>query len=211
MNFKRQLARIFRYTLVKAFKRGGFITISPSFKCNYACKYCLLKINGKMPDNKTLDLSEWKRFLSDYNSVHKLREVILSGGEPTMLPYFTELCHWILFVKKWHLRIYTNFSDYTLLKVKPSTRLRIHASFHMGIDPVEYTRRYKRINKVHKVEVDELTTHASKKVLPYSKVKIIRYDQRMEKMPSGIRVSPDQSIHLSCHGVYKDFINTPMR
>ena len=52
----------------------------------------------KKPD---LGLEKWKEFLTDLNTnlKHggtKIKEIILSGGEPTLLSYFVELSNWIL-------------------------------------------------------------------------------------------------------------------
>jgi len=173
---KRFVARILRFGLTKRLRRGGRVTIFPSWRCNYACTYCAQKINGKYPKNDiTLPLEAWKDFLITFNKAtvdnNGIREVILTGGEPTLLPYFTELASWILFEKKWHLTIFTNLTTLKLLELKPSIRLRVDATFHHHEDPVKFNERYQKINKVHRVDVEEICADPSEQVLSYSRAK----------------------------------------
>lgn len=202
MRFKRLLAKILRFGLLKKLRHGGKITIFPSFACNYKCDYCSLRVNGVMPKNKTLPFEKWKYFLEAFDEAtidnNGIREVILTGGEPTLLPYFTELCNWILFEKKWFLTIFTNLSNYKLLELKPSLRLRIGATLHHHVDPDEFTERYLIVNKYHRIDVEEIIGYGHTKKLPYSKGKPFLTEYEIENLVACLRVSPDQSIHLTC-------------
>ena len=134
---KRQLSKIFRFGMMKRLKRGVKVTIFPSYKCSYDCSYCSLRVNGVFPKNETLSLGEWQKFLEDYELAHKeiggIREVILTGGEPTILPYFKELLEWMLFEKKWYVTMFSNLSNSKLMQIRPSLKLRVGATFHHGM------------------------------------------------------------------------------
>ncbi len=206
---KRLLSRIFRFGLTKRLRIGGKVTIFPSFSCNYSCGYCSLRVDGTMPSSKPLPFESWKKFLTDFNQAtldnNGLREVILTGGEPTLLPYFVELCHWILFEKKWHLTIFTNLNNYILLKVRPSIRLRIGATYHHHVKPGRFNMIYQKINKVHRIDVEEIIGPGDTKVLPYSNAKPYLTEDQIKNLVACIRVSPDQSMHLTCRGACENF------
>lgn len=202
----RFLARILRFGLLKRLRRGGKVTIFPSYKCNYSCTYCSLKIGGVMPKNEVLSFEAWKKFLTHFNEATidngGLREVILTGGEPTLLPYFVDLCHWILFEKRWFLTIFTNLSNYELLRVNPSLRLRVDATYHHHADQVKFDNIYKAVNSIHRVDVEEI----GYRVLPYSRVKEYLTESEIVNLVACLRVAPDQSIHLTCRGACEKFV-----
>ena len=205
MNTKRQLAKILRFGMTKRLRRGGRVTIFPSYKCNFDCWYCTLKVDGVFPVNETLPLEKWQYFLTKFDEATRdnngIREVILTGGEPTLLPYFTELVNWILFIKKWHLTMFTNLTTNKLLEIKPSLRLRVCATFHHGDNLQRFDTMYKTINAVHRVDVEEIDV----KCLPYSRVKpYLTLDEILYDATS-LRVSPSQTIHLTCRGACENF------
>ena len=206
MILKRQLAKVIRFGITKRLRRGGKVTIFPSYTCNYTCTYCSLRIGGVIPKSKPLSLDAWKQFLINYDEAtidnNGLREVILTGGEPTLLPYFVELCEWILFTKRWHLTIFSNLSNLKLLEVKPSIRLRIGATLHHHVDPIAFDVLYRKINKIHRVDVEEIDYG----VLPYSVVKPFLKEGEIKNLVACIRVAPDQTIHLTCRGACEKFI-----
>lgn len=69
------------------------VSISLTNKCNLECKHCC---NQSSPREKTnLQLVDWKNVI-DKLSVFNLEEVVFSGGEPLILPFFEEL---ILYAK----------------------------------------------------------------------------------------------------------------
>ena len=196
--------KLFRFGLMKRFKRGVLLTIYPSFKCTHNCSYCMLKLDNVYPSSKTLPLSNWKKFLENYDKTQRqvggIREVFLSGGEPTILPYFKELLEWMLFEKKWYVTVFSNLSNKNLLKIKPSLRLRIVASYHHEqIDRILWEDNYFTINKVHRVDAEELGFG----LLSYSKVKSFLKEEEIKNLVEYIRISPDLSIYMSCYEIIK--------
>jgi len=208
---KRFWARIIRFGLTKRLRRGGKVTIFPSYHCNFACEYCSLRVNGKIPRNKILSFEDWKNFLIKYDKTTidngGIREVILTGGEPTLLPYFVELCHWILFEKKWHLTMFTNLSNCKLLFIKPSIRLRVGATFHHHADLSDFDINYKKLNKIHRIDVEEIVGEGDKKYLSYSKAKPYLTEYEIKNLATCIRVAPDQSMYLTCREACEKFCN----
>jgi MoaA/NifB/PqqE/SkfB family radical SAM enzyme len=206
MNLKRKLARVFRFGLMKRLKRGGRVTIFPSFKCSHDCSYCTLRKDGVFPVNKLLPIEDWMAFLLNYDYTQRdsggIRDVILTGGEPTILPYFKELLEWMLFEKKWYVTMFSNLSNRNLLKIKPSLRLRVGATFHHGqISQKKWEGNYNAVNKVHRVDVEEIEDGW----LSYSTVKPLVNEKDVRDLVEYIRVAPDLSIHMICYHASRNF------
>lgn len=197
---KRFLSRIIRYHMIKSLRRGAMVSIFPSWKCNYQCSYCLLRTNGVYPESELLSLDSWKEFLTeldialDSSTGRGIKEISLLGGEPTLLPYFVDLCHWIVFEKRWQLMIFTNlWHTDKLLKVRPSLLLRIEATFHNKEWSGEFTRKYKKVNRVHRVIPRQLGDEIS-----YAHKDLIcaQESEKDNHCPPFLRIAPDQTITL---------------
>lgn len=203
---KRTLAKVLRFGLLKRLKRGGRVTIFPSFKCTHDCDYCTLRKDGVFPKNELLPIEKWKQFLLDYDRTQRdsggIREVILTGGEPSILPYFKELLEWMLFEKKWFVTVFSNLSNKRFLDIKPSFRLRIGSTFHHGqISQERWESNYKAVNKIHRVDVDEI----GEGWLSYSNVKPLMKEEDVRDRVDYIRVAPDLSIHMVCYHASSKF------
>ncbi len=215
MNIKRFASRILRYHIIKTLRRGVGVSIYPSWACNYKCNYCLVRTYGIYPKSKLLSLDSWKDFLNTLDSGirrsggHGIKEISLLGGEPTLLPYFTDLCHWILFEKKWMLSIFTNMSNLKTLEIKPSMLLRIEATYHYNHNHIEFYDRYKKVNKVHRVIPRQLLPRGNDPLL--KTIPILAYahkdfmyveeEDRDIACPPFIRVAPNQTIQMTYSGV----------
>lgn len=93
------------YRLTKAIKRGNKVTLQLTTHCNLTCSYCnLIWVNGKYPfSSTTLSFKEWKSIIDKWTDV---KEVALSGGEPTIYKDFDILLDYLL--KRFHVLIFTN-------------------------------------------------------------------------------------------------------
>jgi len=79
-----------RYGLQRRLRRGDSLLLFLTFRCTLHCDYCALKyIDGKYPKSSEITLSDWKRIVKSFP--RKIREVKITGGEPMIMPYFTEL------------------------------------------------------------------------------------------------------------------------
>jgi hypothetical protein len=203
----RNLSKVLRFGFMKRLRRGVRLSITPSWVCNYDCEYCSVKIKGVYPKSDIKPLAFWKQIITEYDRANRteggIREIILSGGEPTLIPYFKELVDWILFEKKWYLTSFSNLSNLKWLEIKPTRRLRIGATFHHGHDPIAFTKRYNKINKIHRVDVEEI----GEKFLPYStRAKNYLTQEEINTLTDNVRIDPMGGFHLNCKRMSEPFV-----
>jgi len=107
------------------------LKISLTNECNYSCDYCFLHYSDK--EKATLD--KWKKYLTTIDDMlikNKFKKVLIciTGGEPTLVPYFTELLEFIVNkFKKYEMfvKITTNLSNVK----KIENTLQIHNTDHI--------------------------------------------------------------------------------
>jgi hypothetical protein len=186
------------------FKRGVTVQISLLYACNLACSYCTLEMpTGIRPTAKQSTLDEWKEFIKNFPV--KIKEVYVSGGEPTLIKWLPELCNWLL-DEGYHVSVFTDLYDpQLLLKVKNSYRFQIISTFHHDweeklishhlTEEKQFKYSYSLLkNAGYRIEVDEI----GYKVLPYSRLKpFIGMDGLKDS--EAFRVSPDLQIFNSCY------------
>ena len=182
------------------FKRGIYLSIFPSFHCNLNCPYCVLKIpTGEVPKVKESTLSEWKEFIKSFPV--KIREIAISGGEPSIVPYFVELVNWLL-SEGYHVKIYTNLTSISpFLQLKKSYRLIIKATYHACFGNQYFQKNYRIVKEYHRVDVREF----EKQTMPFSKVlKIVSNFEEVNR--EHFRVRPDRNILIGCYDLIKSEI-----
>jgi len=201
-----------RYGFLKRLHRGVRVKIFPTFKCSLNCYYCGNKGEGDnrpSDDNlrRTLSLDEWKWQLSHFPV--KIREVVISGGEPTIWPEFIELASWIL-DQGWFLTVFTNLTNKKLADLPESNRLRIYATFHGRVLKKDiFVRNYAIISKRHRIDVNEIAEQR----LPFSKCDAwgCKLDQGWVTDKNYFWIAPDGSTWSNCNDVmmqghnYKDY------
>lgn len=196
-NIKKILGRIFRFGFMKRLMPGAKILIYPSFGCNYNCSYCSTK-TGEQVAYMPKSLMFWKDKLEDFDtaldSAGGIREIVISGGEPTMLPFFIRFLNWLLHEKKWYVTLITNLSNLKLAEIKPSIRLRVVATFHSEcVIPADYKLRYDMLSKIHRIDSQELETDK----FEFTKVRKEILDCDYIESTKIIRIAPDGSIYLT--------------
>ena len=208
---KRLLSRIIRYYIIKKLRPGVSVSIYPDWKCNYQCDYCLIRTDGVFPESKLLSLDSWKEYLTNMDTALRrsggggINEISLLGGEPTLLPYFIDFCHWILFEKKWMLMIYTNMSNLKTLEIEPSMLLRIEATYHYNTSHLRFHERYIKVNKKHRVIPRQLLPPESDPlfktipILKYAHKDLLEVEEKNKDIacPPFIRVGPNQTTHFT--------------
>lgn len=143
------------YGLLKKFKTGERIQCFLTFRCNLDCGYCTLKFaDGEMPVSDELTLDEWKEILSN-QFPRPIKEVVISGGEPMLMPYFSELVNYLL-DRNIFVCIYSNLLTSNGLKVNPSVRYRIHATYHKSANLKHFKRNLAIYRQKYRVNVDEI-------------------------------------------------------
>lgn len=184
---------------------GVNISISPTFRCNYDCEYCSMKLqNGKRKITSEVGIDEWLHLVDHFP--FRLREVVISGGEPTLVSYFADLVNALLKRGKM-VTIFTNLSNERLFDCTPSPRLRIAATFHPS-PSVNFAQARKglfldRVRMLkgagYQITVDEI----GEKKLPISTdLKTKLTDGEQTKIYTMLRVAPDLSIYISCYDLF---------
>lgn len=206
---KRIYSKIFRMHFWRVLKKGLYVGIIPSYTCNYSCSYCTPAMFGSRPVTPMRTLEEWKKYLIDFNNMLKrsntqLKGVFLSGGEPTLLPYFVELSDWIL-DQGWLLSIYTNLSKpYTLIKVKQSSRLIIMSTFHPEqANNNLFNAAWEIVDRYHRTEVDEI---GEKRLLsPYKKTRLKSFntEEDLKNNSTMLRIDSNFAANLYCYDSIK--------
>ncbi len=201
---KRTLSNIYRIGIQRLIKRGIRITIIPSYTCNYSCSYCGRNMDGNSPVTpKPKSLEEWKRYLTDLDKTFKLdgskiKEIVMTGGEPTLLPYFVELCDWI--TERWLLMVYTNLALIgRLCRLKQTPRLMIHATHHPKEANRYFNNRWRHVDEIHRVEVDEI---GKRRLLnPYKRTRLKRFATvaDLNNNLAMLRVDPSFAAYLYCN------------
>ena len=194
---------IMRYGLLRRLRRGIRITCYLTFACDYNCSYCLMNFPGNgQPKAKMSSLDEWKEYINLIPS--SIQEIYISGGEPTLVPYFKEFTEWAL-NKGILVTVFSNMSDSAvaeLSKLEETVRLRILGSYHPSQQ--ELSNFINNCNSIkNRVDVLEIKfDENTKKNVPFSKWKpVTNKDQmRTKKM---FRISPDLLMFLTCFDMYK--------
>lgn len=192
-----------RYSVLYHLKRGASVSSSLTFRCNYSCSYCTMRIEG-MKTRKVQEstLQEWKQL---FDSIPQLKEVFISGGEPTLMPYFVDLVNHLT-SRKVLVTVFTNLSFYATLKVirlKPSAYLRILASFHENKDIESFINRFDCIRRCgHQISVDEIEKsylEIRTNVKPrLTTIKELKDDNKK------IRFAPDRKAYQTCYDLYAE-------
>ena len=186
---------IFRYGIFKRFKRGIKVSINPSWRCNLNCEYCILKTSGveKYPDiNPTRSLEYWKEWITTFPV--KIREVALSGGEPTLVPYFADLVNWLL-DEGYYVLVFTNLTTLKIKEIKPSRRLRVEATHHSCFSVLSFLYNYDLLKDKYRIDVIEI----NKKELTISKRVPWSSEERAKETDKNyLKAGPDGIIYRNC-------------
>lgn len=120
------------YEVIRFFRRGEVVAIKPTLKCNYKCPDCAEYFDGKYlkrPDcNIQLSAFQWYDKIMTLHP--RIKNIIISGGEPTIYPEFAILTNLFL-DSKIPVAVATNLSIPGVFKdVRRSRRLYIHSTFY---------------------------------------------------------------------------------
>lgn len=152
--------------------------------------------SGKRPACATISLDQWKDRISEVPI--PIREICITGGEPTLSPIFVDLVKWLL-EKGYHVLVYSNLANYKrFLEIPKSYRFSIVASFHHEDDIIRFTQAYKEIYKKHRIDVDEIDCG----LLSFSRVKKMIGKSEMIKDNHSFVFRPDGSIEIGCYNAY---------
>ena len=178
------------------FKRGLSINIYLTMRCNLMCDFCCVMANRVRCEEMTLD--EWKRWFTLFP--HRIKEISMTGGEPTLTDYYPELCVWLL-DRGIHISLATNLHhvtlnrDWPLLRIMPRYSFQVSATCHAEPEPFETTVRCLRALG-YRVNVREVGTHMVKGSL-------VKREMGREELYSenthSLHVAPDGTIYVNPH------------
>ena len=190
---------------------GAKINISIIYTCNikpFLCTYCALS----QPANnrataKISTLGEWKRFFNYFPI--RIREVLVEGGETTLVPYMPELVNWLLHDKGYHVTLFSYLPAINpFLRIKPNYRFQITSTYHHQDDLIRFLAIYKELTtEGYRVNVDEINTGEPdwKQVIEFSRVKPVQGNKELEEQmihhrkEQHFNFSPDQNFYLGCY------------
>lgn len=187
---------LIKYGKRKLFKRGIGISLTLSYKCNLRCSYCSLKNFGDtIPEsNDVHSVYEWIEFIKTFPV--KIREVYITGGEPSLFKGVETLCNWLI-DNGYFVTVFSNLTDKceVFLKVKISARFKIQSTYHESANINHFTNNYLVLSRLHRIDIDEINTNH----FPYLSNKKQLTTIENEKKPSILRVNPDFSIYTNCY------------
>ena len=190
---------IWKYSLLHRLKRGASISISPTFRCNYRCEYCTLRIASDNPRKvKESTLDEWIRFIDNFPL--KLKEVHITGGEPTLMPYLNALTVELI-NRRILVTIFTNLSHE--ITAPTSNYLRIQASYHHSqANAVTFYETYTRLKKQgYQITIDEIGNKLLS--LPTNVKQQLKTVEDLETVKPRIRIAPDRTGYFTtCYDMY---------
>lgn len=188
---------IFRYGLMKRFRRGIKLKIYPTFACNVGCDYCGMKLSHDkgfvMPKKKTVELQDWLDFIDNFPE--PIQEIVVTGGEPTLWPHFTGLVNSLL-DKGYYVLVQTTLADLSkFFHLYQSRRLRFAVSYHHGkMDKDELLEKYNLLSKIFVMHIEEIGYQE----LPFSRLKqFVDIDHNEVEKPGERWVSPDLKVYKS--------------
>jgi organic radical activating enzyme len=145
-----------------------------------------------------MSLNDWKQIITDFP--YQLKEVFISGGEPTLMPYCNDLIDYLT-GKKILVTVFTNLSNLTLLRAYPSWYLRINASYHPQANKKSFYDRYETLKgNGYQITVDEVGENRID-LKTQVKHKITSADE-LKRDNARMRFAPDGKIYLTCYDLY---------
>jgi len=183
---------------IKLFRRGEFMQISLTMRCSLDCVYCCQGfVLGHKPIVKEVGFIPWARFFLRFP--YKIKEVYVSGGEPTLHKDFVRIVEFLL-LRGYYVKVFTNLKDITkIMQLPKCLRLSIASTYHHKMPMVHFHNNYKQVKGKFHITVNELELPQR---LSYSKM-IRKYtaDDYGEDLfrIAGLRISPNLHINMNCY------------
>lgn len=198
------------YGKTLALRRGMRILINLTFKCPFHCWYC----NMILPTGKIRmfdkDLDFWKKKVEHFTSIHKVREIQVSGGEPTTVKWMPEFVNWLL-GRGYHVLVLSNgFNHKAFLSIKPHYRFQISITFHHGETTREAIKaKYDELTSLgYRVNIKEIRGEGEKQFgFSWPSVRLCRNADDLLKEDQTfplLNFGPNGQLYSGCHEMYLD-------
>ena len=181
------------YWKLRHLKSGITICVTPSYRCNQNCSYCIVKNGGpKFPKDKCIKSAiEWLDYVDNFPE--KVGEVIISGGEPTLYYDLIELVNGLL-KRGLFVNVYSNLTNPTPFEsIIKTRRFLITATYHKG-QIEEYTFEQNALQIKHELKINEFISRKLKKS------HLIRFwtNDEVKNIISCLRIGTDGTIFTNC-------------
>lgn len=181
------------YSLLKIYKlfwKRHKIVINLHYKCSLNCDICYQKIKPSFvrPKDATVnDAIWWIGYIRNFPV--KIREIVLSGGEPGLYPDIHALVNWLL-LNDYFVIIQTNLTVIKQFKeIIPSYKLLFVVTYHPMFNKDKFMRNYNDMQE-YQITVHELDNDTT----GISKVK--KSHKEVSHKSNYFRINPDGSIYL---------------
>jgi uncharacterized radical SAM superfamily Fe-S cluster-containing enzyme len=161
----------------------------------------------RMFDN---DLEFWKAKIEHFTSIHKVREIQVSGGEPTIVKWMPDFVKWLL-DKGFHVLVLSNgFNADRFLEIPPHYRFQISMTFHHGETTREAIKaKYDALTSLgYRVNIKEIRGEGEKQFdFSWPSVRLCRNADDLlleDKTFPMLNFGPNGQLYDGCHSMYLD-------
>lgn len=203
----------------KWWHRGGQLVAVITTRCTILClEYCPMFAQDdslkdgeykKYPRYEISTLDEWKKYFENFP--HWLSQIYISGGEPTLVPYLSDLINWLV-DRGHHVCLFSNLAvPETLFGVKKHWRFVCVATFHSGDGSKRYDKKDRFMSAIKKLDgrfriiCQELEDEHKLKI---SKHKTFYSNEWFMNTNTLLHVAPDAprtgKLYLGCVRLYFD-------
>jgi len=181
---------------------GTNIVVYLNWACNLSCHYCSSEIpTRKQPKEKPLSMEQLKSELIRLTPIHNIKEVYISGGEPTLVKWLPEFANWLL-DEGYHVLIFSNLHDVEQIKkIRKSYRLKIVATYHSSDDARRFALAMFEIDEYqfHLKEIADGTKYKPK----FKDAKFYHLTTLDEFKEPALRLIPNGEIYYSHYDILK--------
>lgn len=161
------------YGIRKLFRRGIRLYLLPTFRCNLDCSYCSNDLLiGRRPVSTELYFDDWRKILSNFPL--KIREIVITGGEPFLYRQIAELIDYC--TNNYFVSVRTN-GTFTC-DLQRSSKLIINPTYHAPVDVEKFKRNISIFRQAGHLVI--VTNPEGAAVETYRKTEIHNFDQAGE-------------------------------
>ncbi len=207
------------YGTLKRLHRGVRAYAYLTFRCNQACRYCgnNLLIAESLHSRTAfkfdeINPQEWFHLITHFPA--KIREIVLTGGEPFMHKGCADLTNYLT-SSGFFVTLFSNLALFPEGKINPSIRLHIIGTLHLNQNAEEFWKKYNRIKKDYRVSIDvmsQTTNDLDEKRLGFRNIRR-KHVQTKEEMLADecwyeprFHFLPDGTIHISEENAIRDAV-----